>query len=326
MTSTTNKMDEVNDLIEKAQHKEATSLLLSIIKATSKEQFPLFAEYGYDYASLLFEIQEYELCLLMFQSIYNFNYKKEEIITLLYDSFILPNNDEFKAAYDQQLIGYADHVIASHIPSYDDLPIDFIPYEEEKYLMFNKKLKVFEGFIDISKKALHSFIRIDNDNEFSDVVLGDHWNINTYKNCILSFKDRNIYFISTNIEATLSFFKLPGIMERYLSNLTFLDSHDRFQSYFHRNTSVYLPHIYYGNSSSGNSDCIEKILESEHQYRLTPEGRNTSNILLTIGIPSYNRGHRVLQNIRDLLQLQFDAEIEFVISNNGSTKYTEEYE
>jgi hypothetical protein len=326
MADSLNKMDVINDLIEKAKYKDATNLFLSVIETTNKDYSSLLAEYGYNYAHLLFELQEYELCLKLFQSVHHFNYKQEDIEEFLYASFIFPNEAEFTQTYDQHIVSYADNIIASHIPSNEELCIDFIPYEEDKYLMFNKKLKVFEGFIDISEDALNSFELTDSDNEFSDIVITDSWNMNIYKNIILSFKDRILYFVSHDFNSTLSFLKLPGIMEHYLSNLKIIDSLDSFQSYFHTHTSVYFPRTYYGRNTSSSGTSIAKILEEEHRYRLTPEGRNTSNILLTIGIPSYNRGHRVLQNIRNLLQLQYDAEIEFVISNNGSGKYTEEYE
>jgi hypothetical protein len=326
MTGSENKIDVINDLIEKAKYKDATDLFLSLIETTNKEHSSLLAEYGYNYAYLLFELQEYELCLKLFQSVHQLNYKREDIEEFLYASFIIPNETEFWETYDQNLVLYADNIIATHIPSKEELCIDFIPYEEDKYLMFNKKLKIFEGFIDISVDALNCFEQNNSDNEFSDIVITDSWNINTHRNIILSFKDRILYFVSTEFDTTLSFFKLPRIMERYLSNLKIIDSLDSFQSYFHTNTSAYFPRTYYGRSTSGSSSSISGILEEEHQYRLTPQGRNTSNILLTIGIPSYNRGHRLLQNIRTLLQLQFDAEIEFVISNNGSVKFTEEYE
>lgn len=51
-----------------------------------------------------------------------------------------------------------------------------------------------------------------------------------------------------------------------------------------------------------------------------------NEIILTIGIPSYNRGHRALQLINELRTCTFDSEIEFLVSNNGSVINKEGYE
>ncbi|MHB8129573.1 MAG: glycosyltransferase, partial [Mobilitalea sp.] len=326
MVNSSNQMNEINNLIKNERYTDASTLFLSVIESLKKDHSPLLPEYSFNYAHFLFEMQEYEFSLIMYQSAYNLNYRKEEIETFLYNSFILPNNDEFKETYNNHLILYNANIICSYIPSFDELPIDFIPFDEDKYFMFNNKSKMFEGIIDISNDSLNNFEKINFDDELSDIVITDCWDIGIPKSYILSLKDRILYHISLDIKMSLSFLKIPKIMERYCSNLRFIDSLDSFQSYFHNNNSIYLPRLYYGKSLSGNDSKINKILEEEHHYRLTSEGRITSNVLLTIGIPSYNRGHRLLQSIRSLMQLQYDAEIEFVISNNGSVEYTEEYD
>lgn len=56
------------------------------------------------------------------------------------------------------------------------------------------------------------------------------------------------------------------------------------------------------------------MIQKEHEYRLTPEGRNTDKILLTIAIPTYHRGHLLLQRMKNLQKLPYDAEIEFTVS------------
>lgn len=49
-------------------------------------------------------------------------------------------------------------------------------------------------------------------------------------------------------------------------------------------------------------------------------------MLFSICIPSYNRGHRAVRLVRDLLALPYDEDrIEIIFSNNGSEKYKKEY-
>ena len=49
-------------------------------------------------------------------------------------------------------------------------------------------------------------------------------------------------------------------------------------------------------------------------------------MLLSICIPSHNRGHRALALVEELLQLPYGNELEIICSNNGSDKNTEGYE
>ena len=48
-------------------------------------------------------------------------------------------------------------------------------------------------------------------------------------------------------------------------------------------------------------------------------------MLLSICIPSYNRGKRALDNVQNLLQISFYDEIEIIVSNNGSNLDLDEY-
>lgn len=318
--------NDINGFINGEQYTEASNLYLSTIEELRAQHSPLLPEFCYNYANLLFNLYEYELSLSMFQQAYNQGFKRQEIESFLYDSFVHPNNNEFQETYNTHFISYSDHIVSSNLPTYDELSLDFIPLDEDKYYIFNKTTKTFDGMIDLTPESLGIFQSVNFEDEFSDIVMAGTWNIYKLKNCILSNPNRKIYFISTDIKQSLSFLKLPSFIERFCPNATFIDSANSFQAYFHQNTSEYLPHLFYGKCSDEYSSAISKIIEQEHRYRLTPEGRNTTNVILTIGIPTYNRGHRALHNIQNLLQSQFDAEIEFLVSNNGSTKYVEEYD
>lgn len=326
MNKPNSKMDDINILINQGQYTEVTNLFLSAISELKINNSPLLSEYYYEFAMFLFNNNEYEMSLLMSQAAYNLNYKKDEIISFIYDSFVLPNSEEFKETYKKNITSYSGSILTSLIPSFEELHIDFIPYDEDKYFIYNKKDKIFEGMIDISKESLEDFKTIDFDDELSDVVVSGSWNIVKLKDVILSNNNRILYYLESDIKKSLSFLKIPNIMEFYCHNIKFIDTPENLQSYLHKNTSIYLPRLYYGSSLNCKKMNITKIIEEEHQYRLTPEGRNKSNIIFTIAIPSYNRGHRALQSIQNLLKSQYDAEIEFVVSNNGSIKNTEGYD
>lgn len=317
--------NDIEKLISEEKYIEASNSYIGLISYLKDFKSPLLAETYYEYALFLFNLQEYELSLLMFQSSYNLGFEKEKTIDFIYCSFVSPNQDEFREAYETNVIEYQKNILYNYIPSFDDLPIDFIPITDNKYLIFNNEIKKFEGTIDFSETGILSYKQVEFIDEFTDLILADDWNISKIHDYLISGSDRLIYYITTQPLQTLSFLKLPNIMAQYCQNLYFVDSIEHLQLYFHENTSVYLPHQYFV-SDSTIASTISQLIKNEHEYRLTPEGRNTDNIILTLAIPSLNRGHRALKNVQHLMNLLYDAEIEIAVSNSCSTENTEGYD
>lgn len=280
----------------------------------------------FDCAHFLFDLREYELALNMFQSAYSLNFKKSEIEQFIYDTFIIPNISEFQDTYMNNIVDYQNQIIVPNIPSFSELFLHFIPVMNEKYYIFNNKEKLFVGIIDLNLQQMIPDDEVTNQDSFYDIVVAETWDLSKLVDFLLSHSNKNIYFVSSCIELTLSFLSVPHIVELLCVNVTFFDNMASLQKYFHENTGIYLPKQYLGSSDSLEYKLFNQILEEEHAYRLTPEGRNRDNILLTIAIPSFNRGHRALTNINHLLLSEYDAEIEFLVRNNCSTENTEGYE
>lgn len=315
--------EEIQELIDNEKFDDASKAYINLISDMKTNKMPLLTEAYYEYALFLFELNEYELSIMMFQSSYNSDYKKEEIIEFLYDAFILPNQDEFITSYKSTLLSFSDHIFYPNIPSYENLTIDFIPFDENKYFIFDNDSKSFEGIIDISNEGIQNASKITFNDEFSDIIITDTWNFNKIISCLSSAIDRKVYYIASMPIKALSFLKIPNIVNQIFSNLYIFESTNNLQHYFHSNTSCYLPQLYF--TYSETDDFYKKVLniiDEEHAYRLTPDGRDTSNVILTIGIPSFNRGHRALKSIQSLINLQYDSEIEFVVSNNCTNWFT----
>ncbi|MDE6024649.1 MAG: glycosyltransferase family 2 protein, partial [Lachnospiraceae bacterium] len=65
--------------------------------------------------------------------------------------------------------------------------------------------------------------------------------------------------------------------------------------------------------------------EEIHNERINEVGEERNNIFLSVCIPTWNRGSSALSAVKNILEASYDAEIEVVISNNGSDK-TEGYD
>lgn len=281
------------------------------------------AEY-YNLALNLFEQKQYENSVINFIMAYNLDYEQENIIKFLYDCFITPNKNEFESSYQNQTETFKNHLFADYIPEYDSLHLDFIPVEENIYYIYDTQDKTFCGCIDITSEFLEKKVAVKLPDDFSDITVNYGWNISSIHTYISASKGRLLYFVTDNYIKTISFLKIPQLTEFYINNMLIFDTCEHLKNYLHKNTDIFIPRILYG-AKDFKSSAIQEIFEREHLYRLTPAGRNTDKLILSICIPTWDRGHRALSNIKRLLTLPYDSEIEIVVSNNGSILHTEEY-
>lgn len=224
------------------------------------------------------------------------------------------NEERFRETYMQQ-------AAYLRIP-YDECMLDFIPYRDGEYFIFDKEKHIFRGVFSVPALYGTKADSVYEVIEHSAVVLALDWDFRLETGILTKAKERKLYIVCQDAKRCISFWKIPELKE-YLRGITVFFNYHEYQDYFHKNTSVYLPRITRGNEEA--SKILGKICEEEHQYRLTPEGRNTENVLLTIAIPTANRGNLLLQRLDNLLSMPYDAEIEIAVSKNCTEKYEEEY-
>lgn len=107
--------------------------------------------------------------------------------------------------------------------------------------------------------------------------------------------------------------KLPKIREYFLENAIIFGNTKIMQLFFEEYSEFYIPRSIIAKDSQEYVTFFKDL----HKRRLLKK-REKNNVFLTIGIPSYNRGKILLENVKQLLNLEYDAEIEIVVSNNGS--------
>lgn len=326
MNTIDNILKEIQALTLQESYAEANVKFSQAILDAINTNRTYLGELYYHYAHFLLSINEYELSLNAFESAYKLNFMQDEIKRILFDCYINPNMHEFKSTYHQQISSISNNIMISNSPpDFDELPLAFLPCSEDKYFIFNNSTDKFEGVLDISDSTIEN-IRTNNfDDELSDIVISNAGSLLDAINIIISANNRIIYYIDSDYNKLLSFLKIPKIVEKLFNHFVLFDNLIIFQEYFHINKSVYLPRLFSAQSDS-ELNKIKNIVEIEHAYRLTPEGRDKSRVILTIAMPTYNRGYLALEHILDLMALPFDAEIEFVVSNNCSTKYCQEYD
>ena len=268
-----------------------------------------------EYACAKFEAGIYDEALEAFILAYCKGYEQEWILENIYNCYVSGNEESFREAYLHNTNGMG--------VAYEDCTLDFVPYREGEYYIFDKEMGVFRGVFSIpelQQTPPHENIQKV---EFSAIALALEWNWGEEKHVLTAAKEKRLYAVSQDMGRCISFWKIPELKD-YAKNVKLFSSVQELQQYFHDNTSVYLPMIVFGKEYQKQQE-LKDILDQEHIYRLTPEGRNLKNVLLTIGIPTYDRGNLLLKRLEHLREMPYDAEIEIAVSKNGTWFYQEEY-
>ncbi len=203
-------------------------------------------------------------------------------------------------------------------PSFDDLKLSFLPSGNGDHIGFDAE----HGFFELNPDAK---IESDPVSLFSDYLVVESWNMMNIADLIDSAckNNKHCYILCEQPERLLSFVKIEKLRP-WFDHITVFKTPGEFEQYM-LDTGKYLP----WNIAATNFNEIEscrKLLTQIHEKRLLPEFRKGNNILLSICIPSFNRGHRALEGTLHALKTHFDEEIEVIVSNNCSLAAKEGYQ
>lgn len=262
------------------------------------EQKELFKE-----AIELFEAGEYDKSVQNLIGLYEHGYEKEQILNFLYQAFVEPNIEEFKKNYQTQADGLID-------VEYEATQLDFIPVSDQKFYIWYKEEQRFVGNIDLNVEAQIE----DRQRDFQSLLIAQTCDIREMIPFLLNKQYNTVYIVlNKNKEIFASFLKLPKIREYFLENAIIFENTKIMQLFFEEYSEFYIPRSIIAKDSQEYVTFFKDL----HKRRLLKK-REKNNVFLTIGIPSYNRGKILLENVKQLLNLEYDAEIEIVVSNNGS--------
>ncbi len=262
------------------------------------EQKELFKE-----AIELFEAGEYDKSVQNLIGLYEHGYEKEQILNFLYQAFVEPNIEEFKKNYQTQADGLID-------VEYEATQLDFIPVSDQKFYIWYKEEQRFVGNIDLNVEAQIE----DRQRDFQSLLIAQTCDIREMIPFLLNKQYNTVYIVlNKNKEIFASFLKLPKIRKYFLENAIIFENTKIMQLFFEEYSEFYIPRSIIAKDSQEYVTFFKDL----HKRRLLKK-REKNNVFLTIGIPSYNRGKILLENVKQLLNLEYDAEIEIVVSNNGS--------
>lgn len=316
------ELKKIDNLIENKLADMACNEFLKLVDEFSKDENKSdLARVYKSFGEFLFKCACYDESLDMLINAYKLDYMKDEILNFCYDKFVNLNVEIFKNTYNNNL-----NLIGYNNLEFEDLKLDFMMTNDNEYFVFDKELKEFKSKIVVENYRPMEYLQNKYaPDEYSDIVIYEDWNYESIRKYLNIYKiNRKIYIISDNLNKLLSFLMLSDNLGSEAKGIKIFSSVEEFQTFFEQNNDIYLPFNIITDIKE-KKDQINKALFDIHNQRIKQQNRNDENILLTIGILSYNRGTRALEDIKELIKLKYDAEIEFLVSNDGSTKNTDGY-
>lgn len=251
-------------------------------------------------------------------------YPRAEIYEFLINKYVNPNIEIHKRNYNHNIKLFSDCGFTRNSPSFDDLPYFLITSgdcdDSESFYLLDKKLKVISDGFELAPNS--QLIR--NNSSGNDFKGGGRIGVAPW-DWIVRFPE--LLNPAENFDKTIlvvqSFNKSLCVLQSIiLNNLQFngLELYSDVKEVYDYYTQSDFYFSKYAISFSGvdSSGEAEKLIKDVHDFRLVRKNRIGTNILLTIAIPSYNRGARALDNVMHCLRSNHDEELEIVVSNNGS--------
>lgn len=247
----------------------------------------------------------------------------EEILAIFEEAFIEPNRMEVAAIYKDNMLHFLNREITLEEAAEEcrRMEIKFLCFADGNYYVLDTVQKKLLGYMDISRKFSMECVQYS---IFEDVLLVYPRHILDFLRQIKSHSRRTVYCLGSNQEICMPLYTLPEIKDILENGITFFPDADAMRTFFLENPARYLPKMPEYRGEEADEAC-RKCLDELHKLRCKKEYRDESNILLSICIPTWNRGERALEMVQKLLDSGYDAELEIVVSDNASTKGAEAY-
>lgn len=323
-------LHKIDSLLDSQLIDEAYTEYVNLIeKIEGKEYKDINRQYKakvyISFAYFLFSGSQFNSFFEMLLKAQEYGHPKDEIEEVILEAFVKPNINEFRNLYEANIkfLQKNNYLDVEKIIDFDDLPFWLLPNGiPNEYYLYNKSQKLLQDKVTLfTYKQVQSLPTLD---AFADYLLVENWDWNNILTCTSYSKRRGkkTYVIIKDNEKFLSCLQGALLNSAIISNVLIFDNLNRFIQYF-TSSGLFLPRNII--NLSDNSSMPQNILDEVHNTRIHKENRKGDRVLLSVCIPSYNRGKRAYDNVVHLLQSYYDEEIEIIVSNNGTQNETKTY-
>lgn len=194
--------------------------------------------------------------------------------------------------------------------------LEYIDMGDGRYFIKNSKTGLIETCVDTNElknyiKAFSIYTGVVDDIYNPAEALKAFGRSGLYK----------IYMVSSDYEKTMRIVEEFGIGDIVKKRLVIVGSREELKEYLETHDEEYLPRVYRKNKA-----YYKRMTDTIHKKRISKPRSSKVKPFLSIGMPTYNRGAFALKGVKNLLESEFDSEIEIMVSNNASTENTEGYD
>lgn len=309
-------------LAKEGKIEEALEVFLDTIDEYRPINEELADEAAFQMGWFLFEQYFYAESIETWRKLQSKGYHSEEISQLMEEAFLVPNTEEFQKIYEENLNKCKEQIHTREICSYGELPYAFIPVADGEYYLYERSSRQIGEKIIVNRKYSDDEI-LSGENAFDTIIFWKDWDYAEPIKTKQRSRKQMVCFLS-NGTLPFAYLQLPEFGKLFENEWHIFGCLEDMQEFFHDHREASLPRLYQG--IQGDAELFRKWIEAEHSFRCSPKGKDGRNVLLTIGIPSYNRGHRALENIKHLQKSSYDSEVEFLICDNCSQADVEGYQ
>lgn len=285
------------------------------------------AEFYLLFAIFWFQNEVFGQCMDYFIKAQENGYAAEEIKNIVFEAFIQPNEAECQMIYQANIAKLEKSNILDKIPSLDSFSMIFIPTLTKDVVYFydlnqNKIIK--------KEWKLKDEMNFKESSLFDDYFYaysGDMMDLLSWRRKVFKLNKKFYMYLESNLMMDfLSYFQTTQLERQIflLKDTYIFTSAEQIKDYFTRE-NIYLPRNIIPLEDKELEAKMHEWIQEIHELRIKDIDRKRNKVLLTIGIPSYNRGNRAYESVIHHLQTVYDDEIEIVVSNNGSDNETKDF-
>ncbi|MBP2636938.1 MAG: glycosyl transferase family 2 [Firmicutes bacterium] len=340
-------MIKAQEFVEADELQKAIDIYLQILRTPDLKEH--YGAVYFAFFPVLFSSGLYDEALKMLIQAYELGYKPAEILEIINDGYYQPNIAELKHLYYENVgVLQKAYQNVEVIIDFTSLPLQFIPVSDVKFYIFDRKKKEFAGVFSLDASSIAT------ETTDEDYVVKNVYDINHINSYEKKAQNSMLYLVYDPAEEFLSYLQVVKFgniianprIKLFFSLIDFVVFFDKqeyapsvainmgqedrylkfmeFNRFVRKEKNTEVP----GNFSAPNTYKTESTAESDkiiHYLKNMPWNKRNNKILLSIAMPTWNRGHRALASVQHMLTSKEYEEIEFVVCDNNSADVDGKY-
>ena len=162
---------------------------------------------------------DHKVPLITFMTLYNRGFFQAELMKLMTQAFYQPNLRIYQKQYAENCMALSQYPYLFHkeFPDFDDLPVQFFPYDGKKFIAYHKAENRFIPFVDIHDPVVDRYFFRDLENPILTSDLYSQYQMEYLNDTVRKSewigRENHIYLHYTNWELFCAYLQLMDLRE-----------------------------------------------------------------------------------------------------------------